>query len=133
MKANQKQMEAAASAFFSAIIDHLCDQGQKVSAGKDKEGNDTFRTEVALSADVLRAAAFPALAEALGSSLDAEGKPLEFTPVQVAIIWDGFLKINESAFAGLLRTRAKAGNLPFTLVAKAERVRGMAMQYAGLE
>lgn len=121
MKANAEVMMKIAQAFRAGIIANLKEQ-----AGK--QGGT-----LAVSVDILLAAAFPAFAEACESEFDSEGKPFELSPAQCAVIWEGVLKVNGSAFLQGLQREAKAGTLGFALAEGASRAKGIALRYTAAE
>lgn len=106
-----------AAAFRAGIVANLKEKA-KANGGK-----------LALGTEAVKAAAFPAFAEAMESEFDAQGQPMIPTPLEMAVIWEGVLKINESAFRQGLEREAKAGTLGFEIVGSAHRARGLALQY----
>lgn len=118
MKANKEQVQKIAEAFRSAVIDNLKEMAMKTGG------------ELSFGTDVLKAAAFPAFGEACGSEFDAEGQPIELSPVQCAVIWEGVMKSNESALRQHLERLSKAGTLGFKLKSATRNIKGLAMEYA---
>lgn len=119
MKATNEQVMQIATAFKQAIIANLKDQASKAGG------------EIELGVENLKAAAFPAFEEAAESVFDAEGQPVELSPIACAVIWEGVLKVNESAFRQGLARLEKAGTLGFKIKQSGKTVSGMALKYLG--
>ncbi len=100
-----------ANDFRNAIIDRLREMAKA-------NGN-----KLALGVDVVKAAAFPAFEEACGAAAETP------SPIECAIVWEGVLKMNESAFRQGLERDQKAGTLGFTIVGSARTAKGLSLQY----
>lgn len=116
MKAND--IQKFASEFRAAIVSNLKDMAVK-SGAKSAKGVPML----ALGTDVLKAAAFPAFQEAADAQSEAP------SAIECAIVWEGVLKLNESAFRQGLEREAKLGLIGFEIVGSARAAKGLALQY----